>query len=346
MFYEDETREEAPVRIVVKTMPRDEETEDVQASTVLREDLDEETIEPEMKERLDAIVDEIVRAAGEETEDAPRKEKWNWQEVLRNDADGEYVDEEEEEDEDGLEPNVLNATGNEEDEEEATLDELIAELLAGKGGNESMQANVMAEEAPCCADAEEASCCAAASAEEEMPASGTTSDEMLVLARRALVQARDTLSSVIELLDAEKIEAAKEKLSRFQAPAIGGRHQILEGVFDGERMVSANGALFDVPANYASKSRLVEGDLLKLTMLSDGHHVYKQIGPVARERVSGILARDEVGGFCLLCGGRRFRLLASSVSFYRGRPGDEVIAVIPRGMPSRFAAVETILHRA
>ena len=38
--------------------------------------------------------------------------------------------------------------------------------------------------------------------------------------------------------------------------------KILEGVFDGQNMVGSDGRQYIVPPNYASKSKLVEGDIL------------------------------------------------------------------------------------
>ena len=46
--------------------------------------------------------------------------------------------------------------------------------------------------------------------------------------------------------------------------------KVIEGVFDGQTMVGPDGKNYPVPANYASKSKLVEGDILKLTIADDG----------------------------------------------------------------------------
>src|SRR3990167_9816950 len=53
--------------------------------------------------------------------------------------------------------------------------------------------------------------------------------------------------------------------------------KIIEGVFDGQNMVGSDGKTYPVPANYASKSKLVQGDILKLTIADDGAFMYKQI---------------------------------------------------------------------
>lgn len=53
--------------------------------------------------------------------------------------------------------------------------------------------------------------------------------------------------------------------------------KVVEGVFDGQKMAGPDGKEYPVPANYASKSKLVEGDILKLTIADDGSFIYKQM---------------------------------------------------------------------
>ena len=52
---------------------------------------------------------------------------------------------------------------------------------------------------------------------------------------------------------------------------VGGK--IVEGIFDGQKMAGPDGKEYPVPANYASKSKLVEGDILKLTIADDGSFI-------------------------------------------------------------------------
>src|SRR3989338_2876015 len=60
--------------------------------------------------------------------------------------------------------------------------------------------------------------------------------------------------------------------------------KVIEGIFNGQEMIGPDGSTYAVPANYASKSKLVEGDALKLTIAANGSLVFKQIGPVTRDR--------------------------------------------------------------
>src|SRR6266436_5881245 len=78
--------------------------------------------------------------------------------------------------------------------------------------------------------------------------------------------------------------------------------KIIEGVFDGQNMVGSDGKTYPVPANYASKSKLVQGDILKLTIADDGTFLYKQIGPIARKQVVGTLELKD-GHYFVTAGG-------------------------------------------
>jgi len=64
--------------------------------------------------------------------------------------------------------------------------------------------------------------------------------------------------------------------------------KVIEGVFDGQNMVGSDAKTYPVPANYASKSKLVQGDILKLTIAEDGAFLYKQIGPIPRKQIVGV----------------------------------------------------------
>lgn len=122
--------------------------------------------------------------------------------------------------------------------------------------------------------------------------------------------------------------------------------KIIEGVFDGQNMIGPEGKVYTVPANYASKSKLVSGDILKLTVRSDGTFIYKQIGPMKRRREVATLVRDASGNFrALTKDGQSFRLLLASVTYYKGEEGDQVIILLPNEMESRWAAVENILKK-
>jgi len=123
-----------------------------------------------------------------------------------------------------------------------------------------------------------------------------------------------------------------------------GEGRIVEGVFDGENMIGPDGKQYSIPANYASKSKLVEGDILKLTITATGTFVYKQIGPIDRKRVVGILEQGAGGNFVVNVGNKKIKVLTASVTYFRGQVGDEVVVLVPKTGDSKWGAVDNIVR--
>jgi len=120
--------------------------------------------------------------------------------------------------------------------------------------------------------------------------------------------------------------------------------RIIEGVFDGTHMIGDDGKRYLVSANYASKSKLVEGDILKLTIAPDGKFIYKQIKPAERERLIGRLVKDkQTNEFRVLVSQKLYKVLLASVTYFKGAVGDEAVIVVPAGGISNWAAVENII---
>jgi len=122
---------------------------------------------------------------------------------------------------------------------------------------------------------------------------------------------------------------------------VGGK--VVEGIFDGQKMAGPDGKEYPVPANYASKSKLVEGDILKLTITDDGGFVYKQIGPVERRQIIGTLVQHD-GAYYVEANGHEYRILLASVTYFHISIGDQVTIIVPDENPSAvWAAVEAAL---
>jgi hypothetical protein len=141
------------------------------------------------------------------------------------------------------------------------------------------------------------------------------------------------MSDMLKVSDSGEDEITREN---------GGR--IIEGVFDGENMIGPDGKQYSVPANYASKSKLIEGDIMKLTITGNGTFVYKQIGPIERIRVVGELEQGESGNFTVVSDDKKWKVLTASVTYYKGQPGDEVVILVPKTGESKWAAVENIVR--
>ncbi len=117
--------------------------------------------------------------------------------------------------------------------------------------------------------------------------------------------------------------------------------RIIEGVFNGRHMVGDDGKEYPIPPNYASKSKLVEGDLMKLTISPQGSLIYKQIKPIARQRIMGELLLDQISGqWSAIAQGKAYKILTASITFYKCTSGDQVVFLIPQDGSSDWGAME------
>ena len=159
---------------------------------------------------------------------------------------------------------------------------------------------------------------------------------------KSLIQDAETnLAAAKELLISILGEDGQVITPRNSQEDVAGK--IIEGVFDGQVMIGPDGKNYPVPANYASKSKLVEGDMLKLTITDKGGFIYKQIGPTDRRQVIGTLVQHD-GAYYVEAGGREYRILLASVTYFRINIGDQVTIIIPEDNPdATWAAVEAAL---
>ncbi|MHB8871194.1 MAG: hypothetical protein ACYC5G_01910 [Candidatus Doudnabacteria bacterium] len=147
-----------------------------------------------------------------------------------------------------------------------------------------------------------------------------------------------------EMLGGREISDNSTKLSeKAQMLSVTEGGKIIEGVFDGQNMIGPDGKQYPVPANYASKSKLVEGDVLKLTISEDGSFIYKQIGPVERRKIIGLLTKDDTGNYKVIADSKTFKVLLASLTYFKAENGDQVTIVVPADHDSSWAAVENVI---
>jgi hypothetical protein len=166
--------------------------------------------------------------------------------------------------------------------------------------------------------------------------------------REIIANAQETISSATQLLSA--IQGVKP--SEFSAempinPADDAEEdgQAFYGYFDGQIMVGDDGKQYPVPANYASKSKLVEGDKLKLNITPDNRFVYKQIGPVQRNYLIGLVKKDDKGNYSVQTPDREYKVLLAAATYFKIEPGDEVTLIVPQGKTTVWGAIENVLQK-
>ena len=164
-------------------------------------------------------------------------------------------------------------------------------------------------------------------------------DKQIKRLRSLIAEAETSLAAAKELL--LSLVGDDENLVTNLADEPLGK--IIEGVFDGQNMVGSDGKTYPVPANYASKSKLVQGDILKLTIADDGAFMYKQIGPIPRKQIVGLL-KQENGHYIVTVGDHEYRVLLASVTYFKAKPGDQVSINVPEDdTHAEWAALEAAL---
>jgi len=178
-------------------------------------------------------------------------------------------------------------------------------------------------------------------------------EEKIVLLKQILESIQREAKVALELIY-DNFDQAKESLrsnflqkAKKLSPILDDKKsKIIEGVFDGEKMISGEGKSYSVSANYASKSKLAEGDILKLIITEDGTFVYKQIFSQQKIRLKGVLNYNiKTKEYSVLADGKIYKVLNASITYFKGEPGDEITILVPKEKNSIWAAVENIIKK-
>ena len=169
-----------------------------------------------------------------------------------------------------------------------------------------------------------------------------TSDKKLKELKHLLDEVENKLAAAKRILFEQVYQEQADGLDI--SPVIGP-NTIVEGVFDGEEMIDSKGKKYPVPANYASKSKLVASDKLKLTISADGTFIFKQIGPIDRKKIIGKL--NQTGErFQVNASGKKYNVLQASVTYFHAKDGDEITVIVPKTGESHWAAIENCLGKS
>lgn len=160
---------------------------------------------------------------------------------------------------------------------------------------------------------------------------------LLLQAEKNLQEAKHLMMDMVDQKDGIDfaLEASKHEPTSTE-------ENVVEGVFDGQNMIDNHGKTYSIPANYASKSKLVPGDILKLTIQDNGSFLYKQIGPAPRKRIVGTLTYED-GQYKVIAEAKAYNVLLASVTYFKGEIGDKVTIIIPATQESDWACIDNIL---
>ena len=159
-------------------------------------------------------------------------------------------------------------------------------------------------------------------------------------AEKSIKNAKKLLKEVIEdeniTLDSE-ISFDTKWLNKYKS----GDSKIVEWVFTGEEMLGIDGKKYPIPVNYSSKSKLVQGDKMKLTIDENGKMMYKQILPIERDTLTGLLTQEK-WKFQVVADWVTYNVLTAAVTHFKGNIGDSIVILVPKWKNATFAAIEAI----
>lgn len=168
--------------------------------------------------------------------------------------------------------------------------------------------------------------------------------ELIDSAASSLKTAHALMRDLTGIVDTDKERFTARASAESGSASISAEGKVIEGIFDGQNMIDGEGQSYPIPANYASKSKLVEGDGMKLTITDEGKFIYKQIAPINRKTIVGVLIQED-GQYKLLADGKVYRVLLASVTFYRAEVGDQITFLVPSDIDATWGAIEAVIPK-
>jgi len=122
--------------------------------------------------------------------------------------------------------------------------------------------------------------------------------------------------------------------------------EIVEWKFDWYFMIWWDQKRYPVPLNYSSKTKLIPWDILKLKIMQDWKFIYKLIHPAERKHIRAILSKTDENKFTAMTDdGKIYFLNQAAVTFFKGKPWDELYIITNEKEDWWFAAIEAIIKK-
>ncbi len=145
-----------------------------------------------------------------------------------------------------------------------------------------------------------------------------------------------------ENVNPEKIKINSEELVSYQEDWL----TIVEWIFDWYFFIWPNDKKLPVPLNYASKSKLIPGDKLKLTIFSDWKLVYKLIKPAQRKHLRATVSKiDDNKYIAITDEWKTYKLNLAAVTYFKLNPWDEISIIVNSDGSWEYAAIEWVINK-
>ena len=163
---------------------------------------------------------------------------------------------------------------------------------------------------------------------------------LIVSAEKSIISAKKLMK---EIMDEEGVELTNAPLStEWLFSSDQWDSKFVEGVFTWEDMLWSDWVKYPIPGNYASKSKLVQWDKMKVIIEPSGQLKYKQISQIERETKVWLLTKDWTK-YQAVVDWETYNLITASVTHYKANIWDTVTILVPKWKEATFAAVETIV---
>jgi len=169
--------------------------------------------------------------------------------------------------------------------------------------------------------------------------------DFVLNAEKSLKNAKKILKDVLEeqwlSIHEDEVNLDTKWLNSYSSD----EEKIVEWVFTWEEMLWVDDRKYPIPVNYASKSKLVQWDRLKLTIEPSWRMLYKQIKPIDRETKVGLLTKEQ-GKFQVISDWQTYNVLTAAVTHFKAEIGDSVSIIVPTGKHANFAAIESVIPKS
>jgi len=169
--------------------------------------------------------------------------------------------------------------------------------------------------------------------------------DFIINAEKSIKNAKKILKDLLEeqwltLKEEDNVDLDLRGLTSYSS----NDYKIVEWVFTWEEMLWVDWHKYPVPVNYASKSKLVQWDRLKLTIDPSWKMMYKQIKQIERESKVWLLTK-ELWKFQVIAEGQTYNVLTAAVTHFRAEIGDSVSIIVPIWKVASFAAIESVIPK-
>lgn len=166
-------------------------------------------------------------------------------------------------------------------------------------------------------------------------------NDFIITAEKSIKNAKKLLKDLLEdnniSLETE-INLETEGLNTYTS----NNSKVIEWVFTWNEMLGVDWNKYPIPANYASKSKLVQWDKLKLTIEGSWKMLYKQIAPIEREYKTGLVIKEKEK-YQVITEWKTYDLLTAAVTHLKANIWDTITVIVPLNKKATFAAIEALI---